>query len=383
MAEHSPYGPSSIARVDACPGSVRECAKVPVFSSPDADEGTLAHSYCEKIMRGEVGLMAVPKENDMRESVQVCTDAWRSEIAMAGKNAIYFFEKRLDLSKVYPGCFGTADCIVYNPNKKELLVSDFKNGAGEYVDVTDNKQAKCYALGATLLPELAGKEINTIRLQIIQPRIKTSEGVIRDYTIDAFELSDFFFELRDICERAAKKNAPLASGSHCKFCNAKPMCPELRSKAFDLATKEFDCVPKADGSLPIPSDPEKLAKALKWAPILKSWIDSVYKYAYQLAIAGKSVEGFKLVEKRATRKWKDELKVIEIMRSANFKDEEIFETKLKSPAQVEKGLKSKEDKAFIQKFIEKKSSGLKLVPETDRGIAVKAGAEVEFSKLSG
>lgn len=52
-AAHSKLGASSYDRWGNCFGSVRECEGVPNIESEYAKEGTLAHTVCERMLKGE------------------------------------------------------------------------------------------------------------------------------------------------------------------------------------------------------------------------------------------------------------------------------------------------------------------------------------------
>ena len=60
---------------------------------------------------------------------------------------------------------------------------------------------------------------------------------------------------------------------------------------------------------------------------------------------------------------------------------DLFNFKLKSPAQVEKLWKSKKDRPSLDHMIEKVSSGTTLVPETDRRPPALNDAKEEFERL--
>ena len=85
--------------------------------------------------------------------------------------------------------------------------------------------------------------------------------------------------------------------------------------------------------------------------------------AYAEGMAGRPVPGFKLVDKRPVRKIVDEGPVIDMLRVVGGTDEQIYTTpKLRSPAQLEENFPNL--KNWMQAYIEKKSSGKVLVPDS-------------------
>jgi hypothetical protein len=118
----------------------------------------------------------------------------------------------------------------------------------------------------------------------------------------------------------------------------------------------------------LPYDPAKLTKALNWLSTLEAWVKNVRSFAYEEAVAGRCPPDYKLVEKRATRKWEHEQRVIPFLRD-HMGDEDIFETKLKSPAKIEKYF-SKAERKDLDAFIIKQSSGTTLAHTSDKRSAV-------------
>jgi hypothetical protein len=357
-------------RWSACAGSVREAAKnhTPLLSSPYAEEGTDAHAlaslclikghnpgyYIGKDISPEGRRFQVDKE--MADAVQVYVDAIEERYAERAGD-ILVVEQKFDLSAVYPGCFGTADCVIWSPSKKRLTVADYKHGAGIPVGVKNNPQLRYYGLGALIA---GGHKPDVIELVIVQPRCDHADGPVRSEEIDALDLLDFRTDLVDYAKATEDPNAPLVPGPHCRFCPAARECPAVAARAQEVARLEF--------KPGLPYDPMKLKLALDSRPILQAAIKAVDEFAYAEAEAGRLPKevGYKLVDKRATRKWANEGGAIDYLQ-LNYRDNvlrEAFEPRsLKSPAQLEKvtGIK----KGDFDTFMSKESSGKVLVPASD------------------
>jgi hypothetical protein len=169
--------------------------------------------------------------------------------------------------------------------------------------------------------------------------------------VDAFEK-----ELAAAVKIAARPDAPLASGDHCKWCAAKPVCP-IMTGAVDRALKA-----KLE-ALPV----EQIAHYLEQAPLIEGFIKDLQQLAHGLLEEGQKVPGWKLVNKRATRQWTNEDKAVAFLTSVGV--EAWGDPKPLSPAQAEKALK----KAKIElpaDLVVAVSTGSTLAPENDPRPAV-------------
>jgi hypothetical protein len=221
----------------------------------------------------------------------------------------------------------------------------------------------------------------------VQPRCPHGAGPIRSWTIGVDQLLDWQADLLDgvwAVEEASRTRGDvsdtidgwwpakyLASGDHCKFCPAAAVpgrCPAIAEKQQALARVEF--APMVD------YDPAKLAQALADIPAVEGRIKAIREFAYAEAEAGRAPPGWKLVEKRATRKWAcSEADLIGITAGMGI---DLFDPrKLKSPAQIEK-LLPKEARSILAELTVKESSGHTLAPAEDKRAAVKQSAQLDF-----
>jgi hypothetical protein len=123
-----------------------------------------------------------------------------------------------------------------------------------------------------------------------------------------------------------------------------------------------------------------LPQALKASEKLEVWIKSLREAAFNALSRGEHVAGWKLVDKRGTRKWVHP----ETMEKTGLKlfGENIYEVKLKTPAQFEKisGIPKKDLKAFTKEHSSDISSGVTLVPDSDPREPSKTLAELDFAE---
>jgi len=356
---HSPIGASSMYRWSACPGSVRLSKGIESPESSYAREGTIAHEWAAKVLLDGKKISQVPK-GEMRDAVALYVDVVRSDFERDRKfdkdgfGGGLWVEQHLDLSWVHPGCYGTADAVVYKYAAKLLQVYDFKFGSGIVVDPKDNPQLKYYALGCLDLPSIQPEHVEVI---IVQPRADHPDGPVRRWRFPVVDILDFAADLDQAAERTKDPDAPLVPGSHCRFCPASGTCPELLKQSTELAVKDFSDVERYD--------PKELSKVLSKLPMLEAFVKSTREFAYAEAVAGRSPPGWKLVDKRATRKWKDEDKAERtIIETFDLTTKDVYTYKIKSPPQIEK-LIGKKDFKLLDDHVVKESSGTTLAPESD------------------
>jgi len=261
-----------------------------------------------------------------------------------------------------------------------LHVVDLKYGQGVVVEATGNKQLRYYGLGALLsLSREFAKEVNTVTLTIVQPRAAHAAGPIRSETLPVEELIGFAGELLAAARTTQEPDAPLNPGSHCRFCPASGICPAQREHAQMIAQMDFADAPLAQPRAPETMTTTELVRVLDLVPMLEHWAAAVRAHVQAKLERGDVVPGYKLVERRATRKWADETAVVEWLHGKSLGDDEIMISKLKSPAQIEKLVGKKNLPAD---FVSKVSSGYALAPDADARPEVQVNPGEEFLAIT-
>lgn len=397
---HATLAPSAAHRWIECPGSIALSAGVEGKSSVFAAEGTAAHELASQCLTngfdadhyadyvidisapGIATRFLMPGaplgdddtrfvvDEEMVEGVQLYVDYVRKLASSHGKGENYEIEVevRLDMRHIHRSIFGTGDTILYDKINKRLHVLDFKYGKGVVVDVTANPQLLTYAAGAAHLYH--NREVRAVFLHIVQPRAPHQDGAIRTYQLDLIDLMEFEQVLGNAARATEDPDAPLHAGDWCRFCPALAFCPEARRHSTEAALAEF--------AEPARLSPEQLTKVLGEADLIGDWVKAVQVFAHAEAVAGRCPEGYKLVPKRAMRRWKDDC-LAEAAFSALFDPAAIYtEPKFKSPAQIEKAI-GKKTFACMTDLVTKVSSGTNLVPLSDPRAAAKADGLEEFA----
>lgn len=413
---HSDYGGSVIARVISCPGSVPLCNSVPErLSSSYADEGTFAHALGEKHLRAgnfdaqqsigdeiESDKLASKKvvTTEMAAAVQVYLDAVQAEMVKT-EDAILLIEERftLPISSAEEGeVFGANDALVYHPSTGRMVVFDYKHGQGVSVSAEDNKQLKFYAAGAALShPDWP---IAELELVIVQPRARDADEQdipgVKPWPMDTFELLEFVAEVEQAVAAAKAPGAPVAAGSHCRWCAAASVCPAKKEEVIASIGLDFHDIEDISAkALPLPKEmsTDKIAALLRGLDTLTAWANQVRDYAYGLLEQGVAVPGFKLVDKVGRRKWIDnEAEIAAYLEMVyGVEGDDVMPRKLVTITEAERLVKARvtekaERKAALDdlslRFTLKDSGGRTMVADTDRRDAVPAGAAADFAGVN-
>jgi hypothetical protein len=107
-------------------------------------------------------------------------------------------------------------------------------------------------------------------------------------------------------------------------------------------------------------------------------VRAVKARALQIAESGVAIPNWKLVPKRAVRKWLSEDAAPLFLRQ-HLSDDQIFEKSLRSPRQIELQL-PKAKWSIIEPLYQRVSSGMNLVPVTDARQAAQASITTDFKQ---
>jgi hypothetical protein len=391
---HARWSASSSERNFACPGALALIERMGVEDreTEAAAWGTACHQVAERCLRAgddaDKYILTIEKtksfsfvfDEEMAECTQVFLDYVRgrmTEYSEAGElyhpdghacsipEATLLIEQQFDLSPINPPfeAGGTGDAVLLFPAWGMIEVVDLKTGR-KWVEAEGNKQTRTYALGAAI----ANKGPWTrVRSTIVQPRV--GDDAVRSEEIDICDLLDWTTDLLEAMHASAALDAPLIAGDHCHatFCPAAGRgCPAMEAKALEAAHTFFAPVEAGAVAVAQPPDPrtmpvEKVVGVLDAADMIENWLNGVRQYARELVEAGETVGDYILVDKQARRKWLDaEDLPSELTKRLGIPESGLYESKLKSPAQIDK-LAGKQGAKIIADLWTKESSGTNLV----------------------
>ena len=372
MGVHALLSPSAAHRWIRCPPSACLEREFPSSSSEAAAEGTAAHALCEHKLRKFLKLRSKRPHSDFEDDeMDRCSDAYVSFVQeQMGDipSPMVLVEQRLDLTRYVPEAFGTADCIIVGGDM--LHVIDFKYGMGVLVEAEHNPQMMLYALGALEL--LDGiYDIQTISMSIFQPRREN----VCTWSLPKEELLRWARD--DLVEKARLAymgEGEYRAGEWCTFCRAAVRCRVRAEEKLRLAKEEFKYPPLITD--------EEIEDVLGEIPELIKWANAILAYATDAAVNhGKVWMGFKIVEGRSVRRYKDEDVVAREAESAGYTD--IFDKKLISLTQMERLMGKKAFTDILDGLIEKPPGKPTLVPVSDKRPAIHTGsAQSEFTAIT-
>ena len=334
---HALLSPSSASRWIHCPPSAMLNAEAGDRDTVFTREGTLAHAVAElKARKYFIGMgpqkygAALKKlksdelwQDEMDGHTDAYLDALKDIAATFADTPYVALEQRVDFSEYVPEGFGTADCIMIGG--EVLHIVDFKYGKGVDVSAEDNPQLKLYAVGA-ILQYMAFYDIFTVRMTIVQPRIKREP--------DSWEIAarDLMRWAEDVVKPAAalatKGEGEFAEGDWCRWCAVRGNCRRRAEAQLELAKQDFKLPPTLTDS--------EVGEALTMGQRLKTWLSDLGDYALTACLNGAEINGWKAVEGRSVRAWTDQDAAFTAAKKAGVPEEMLYERKPVTLAQLEK-----------------------------------------------
>ena len=328
-------------------------------TSEAANEGTDAHSLGEFKLRKALGeKIRKPKLKYVDKEMENCTDDYvayvmetLSKVKEKTSDPVVLIEQRLDFSNYVPEGFGTGDCLIIADGVLHII--DFKYGKGVQVDAKDNPQMMLYALGALNLYD-ALYDIKEVTMTIFQPRKFNISS-------DAKSVEELFHwantELKEKAELAFKGEGTIEYGPWCQFSNCNAVL-RARKDYHDKLTRFQLASPHLLTDAEIEEVLEHIDDLVKWATDIK-------EYATKIAVeTDKEWTGYKLVEGRSIRKFKDEERVADIAIKNGYGN--IYKTSLITLTEMQKLMGTKVFNMLLGELVEKPKGKPTLVPITDK-----------------
>ena len=344
-------------------------------SGEAAKEGTAAHDLCEHKLKKALHMRSErPISEYGSDEMEECTDAYvdfimeQLELAKTTcKDPIVLIEQRLDFSCYVPDGFGTGDCVIIADDSLHII--DFKYGMGVLVDAVDNPQMKLYALGALEIYDSL-YDIKEVSMTIFQPRREN----VSTWTVPVEELKAWADEeLKPRAVKAFNGEGDYLPGPWCTFCKASNRCRARADEKLKLAQLEFKMPPLLTDS--------EIEEVLLILPDLTKWANEITAYATDAAVNhGKEWHGFKVVEGRSVRKYKDENAIAEKAVASGYRD--IYRKSLIPMTEMQKLMGKTKFEEILGSLIVKPPGKPTLVPKTDKRVAMNVtNAKNEFNEI--
>ena len=375
MGNHAILSASSSHRWLHCLPSARLELEFESTSGTAAEEGSAAHALSEHKLKKALHIRSKrPISEYDSDEMEECTDAYvdfvmeQVELARNSCNdPIILIEKRLDFSCYVPDGFGTGDCLIISDDRLHII--DFKYGMGVLVDAVDNPQMKLYALGALEIYDSL-YDISEVSMTIFQPRREN----VSTWTVPVEELKCWAEEeLKPKAAKAYNGEGEYIPGEWCTFCKAAVRCRARAEEKLKLAQTEFKMPPLLTDN--------EIEEILFILPDLTKWANEITAYATDAAVNhGKEWNGFKVVEGRSVRKYKDEDAIAEKALASGFKD--IYRKSLIPMTEMQKLMGKAKFEEILGDLIYKPPGKPTLVPNSDKRPAMNvADAKNEFNEI--
>ena len=375
MAEHAVLSASGSHRWLNCTPSARLELEFENTGSEAAREGTAAHALCEHKLKRALHMRSRRPVSDYdSDEMEECTDAYvdfvmeQYEAAkQVCEDPVILIEQRLDFSCYVPDGFGTGDCLIISDDRLHII--DFKYGMGVLVEAEGNPQMKLYALGALAVYD-ALYDIREVSMTIFQPRREN----VSTWAIPVEDLKAWAEnELKPRAKMAYDGEGEYLPGEWCTFCRAAVRCRARAEEKLKLAQTEFRMPP-------LLTDAE-IEDILAVLPDLTKWANEIAAYALDAALNhGKEWNGFKVVEGRSVRKYRDEEAVAEAAKEAGYKD--IYRQSLIPLTEMQRLMGKDRFEEILGGLITKAPGRPTLVPKSDRRPAMNVSNAInEFYEI--
>lgn len=375
MADHAVLSASGSHRWLNCTPSARLELEFENTGSEAAREGTAAHALCEHKLKRALHMRSRRPVSDYdSDEMEECTDTYvdfvmeQYEAAkQVCEDPVILIEQRLDFSCYVPDGFGTGDCLIISDDRLHII--DFKYGMGVLVEAEGNPQMKLYALGALAVYD-ALYDIREVSMTIFQPRREN----VSTWTIPVEDLKDWAEnELKPRAKMAYDGEGEYLPGEWCTFCRAAVRCRARAEEKLKLAQTEFRMPP-------LLTDAE-IEDILAVLPDLTKWANEIATYALDAALNhGKEWNGFKVVEGRSVRKYRDEAAVAEAAKEAGYKD--IYRQSLIPLTEMQRLMGKDRFEEILGGLITKAPGRPILVPKSDRRPAMNVSNAInEFYEI--
>lgn len=374
MSKHAFLSPSGSHRWLNCTPSAMLESEFPGGSSSAAEEGTAAHAFCEHKLKKALRRRSKRPVSDYdSDEMQEYTDSYvdyvleQLEVAkQTCKDPMVLIEQKVDFSEYVPDGYGTADCIIVSDDTMQII--DFKYGLGVLVNAEQNTQLMCYSIGALNIFDSL-YDIKKVTMHIFQPRREN----VQNWTIPVDELKSWAEnELKPKAQMALNGEGEYHPGEWCQFCKAAVRCRARAEEKLHLAQQEFKMPPLLTDS--------EIEEVLTILPDLTKWADGILAYATDAAVNhGKEWNGFKVVEGRSVRKYKDEELVAQAAKDHGYTD--IYRQSLITMTEMQKLMGKKQFEQILGDLIVKPQGKPTLVPVTDKRPAMNVtNANNEFKQ---
>lgn len=360
--------------------------KDPNTSSSVAQRGTDIHQLGEDCLNGKLhptGVSVIREAgngmfyagSDMNEEAENYAKYVRA--LMTDPSAELFVESKVTIFPEYD-VSGSVDAGVINA--KTLHVIDLKTG-GTAVDAENNSQMMMYAIGLYEEHEMF-YEIDNICLHIVQDNAMVHNTNSWECSVE--DLMDFKEWIAERARLALQEDSVCTpSEKACKWCTHSAKCVALNDYTTNIISGDFDTIEDVDVLVSTGSSEDLNMDRVLELLANEKLIMNIFK-AYKGRVendlmAGKDVDGWKLIQKRKNKSWVNETEAYDKIKSWFNKEDftDYLNVKLITPTQASKLIKGGEISArkanIFDTLWEQKDGEVALAPASHKSPAVLMG----------
>ena len=238
--------PSAIARIVACPGSLRMSDGAPSWideygDSTVREEGNACHWVAHQNSQGiypALGQLA-PNGVAVTEEMHIGAQMYLNAVARVGCSDVRY-EQHVQIPSVHANCSGTPDAAgvgIGTNGRPFIFIGDLKFGY-RIVNVWPNYQLITYAAG---IAGLMGWDLAQcdVHLMIAQPRRWHRDGLVRSWIGSGLDVLQQVSMIGNAAQEAFSPAPRLTPGDHCDYCPGRARCSAVDKGAiafsFDTA----------------------------------------------------------------------------------------------------------------------------------------------------
>lgn len=375
---HMMIGGSTIELASLCPGSIKARKEKGDTTSSFAAKGTRIHSYVELIWTNTFGGRKLTKED--RDTIKSLSDDERRvgiSVIEALKELVakYGFrgeEIRIEeqFAFIPDVAGGTPDYFGFRAFGDFLMV-DLKTGYNQ-VEPDENMQLLFY-LCAILrnLDVMTAASFENFHLAIVQPNQDGVTVATKVWSTTREVLAEYDGRFEAIVQNVHANPDLRTPGDHCEshYCNVRATCPQRLAYENERSNGRLVTLMNGEAITDKPRG-ARLAEALRANVGLRKLASSIVKHCDEqeadakelMRLVPDAVPGFMLTDSFGHRKWPDDKLVKAKAKELDLKSADISESKLISPAQMEKLCKIKKvDHTWIDALATKPTTGQTIV----------------------
>ena len=319
---------SSIHRIMQCPQSamleqqVEKGCQVQ-YAEDAAERGRQFHKASELVLNGKTILKAMKtagiEQSDDWLTAKNTISFYTKYVKKIAKKRKIFTEQRTNVD--FEGCKLTAqyDALVVDTVEKTIDIFDLKTGSWDYEKAFDQLYFTACLL---FIHHKLHYGTWTLKMRIVQPNNRDKQTLTRVMLLIGSIVSNHLIGIITNIEESTKYN----QGEHCTFCPALPICPEHHKEVMIMNT---------DILLPENISDENLEQIIIKRKRIEKFLSACEEYAKNKLEKGHVFDKLYISTSKGHRKWIDpEATKKKLIEQAPLS--EITDTKLKSPAQIEK-----------------------------------------------